>query len=174
MGSVRRRGHTSTSLRQQLSGAAVSPRGHDPRPSSRCPQVGPRCPGKFSEYRARKTDFLDYVHLHPLRRARPFALTTCAPSVPHGSVGSMRASGARSACTSLIFVRFASPPGTARAALRALLRPARPPRGSTRGPLGAGGPSAARQLTTGAGCTTRSRRSCAGSCPSFACRRNRL
>ena len=83
----------------------------------------------------------DSLHLHPLRRARPFALTTCAPSVPHGSVGSMGASGACSACTSLIFVRCASPPGTARATLRALLRPARAPRGSTCGPRGAGGPS---------------------------------
>ena len=78
----------------------------------------------------------------PTRAPRaPFAATTCAPSVPHGSVGSMRASGACSACTSPIFVRCASPPGTARATLRALLRPARAPRGSTRGPRGAGGQS---------------------------------
>ena len=71
----------------------------------------------------------------------PFASTTCAPSVPHGSVGSMGASGARSACTSPIFVRCASPPGTAYATLRAPLRPARAPRGSTCGPRGAGGQS---------------------------------
>eukprot|EP00964_Phaeocystis_antarctica_P126592 scaffold90265_cov60-Phaeocystis_antarctica.AAC.1 len=53
----------------------------------------------------------------------------------------MRASGARSACTSPIFVRCASPPGTAYATLRALLCPTRAPRGSTRSPRGAGGPS---------------------------------
>ena len=81
-----------------------------------------------------------YIICLILHRA-PFASTTCAPSVPHGSVGSMGASGARSACTSLIFIRCASPPGTARATLRALLRPARAPRGSTCGPRGAGGPS---------------------------------
>ena len=78
----------------------------------------------------------------PTRAPRaPFAATTCAPSVPHGSVGSMRASGAQSACTSPIFVRCASPPGTAYAPLSARLCPARAPRGSTRGPRGAGGPS---------------------------------
>ena len=53
----------------------------------------------------------------------------------------MRAPGARSACTSPIFVRCASPPGTARATPRAQLCPARAPRGSTCGPRGAGGPS---------------------------------
>jgi hypothetical protein len=60
----------------------------------------------------------------------PFASTTCVPSVPHVSVGSMRASRARSARASLIFVRCASSPGTACAALRALLRTSRT--GSTR------------------------------------------
>eukprot|EP00964_Phaeocystis_antarctica_P075847 scaffold46862_cov50-Phaeocystis_antarctica.AAC.2 len=53
----------------------------------------------------------------------------------------MRASGACSACTSPIFVQCASPPGTAYAPLRALLCPARAPRGSTRGPRGAGDPN---------------------------------
>ena len=45
--------------------------------------------------------------------ARPFfAATTCAPSVPHGSVGSMRASGARSARRHVAHFRLmcASPP----------------------------------------------------------------
>ena len=85
------------------------------------------------------------VHLPPFRRAhraRPFCgdrppTRACRACVPHGSVGSMRAPGARSACTSLIFVRCASPPGTACATL---LCPARAPRGSTRGPRGAGDP----------------------------------
>ena len=81
----------------------------------------------------------DSPHLHPLRRARR-ACALCfddvrAERAPWRSVGSMGASGARSACTSPIFVRCASPPGTARATLRALLRPARAPRGSTRAVL---------------------------------------
>ena len=53
----------------------------------------------------------------------------------------MRPCRACPACTSPIFARCASPPGTACATLRALLCPARAPRGSTRGPRGAGGPS---------------------------------
>ena len=71
----------------------------------------------------------------------PLALTTCAPSVPHATAGFTSPSGACSACTSPIFVESASPPGTACAALGALFRSARPPRGSTRDPRGAAGPS---------------------------------
>jgi hypothetical protein len=71
----------------------------------------------------------------------PFAAATCAPSVPHETVGSVRPCRACPACTSLIFVGCASLPGTACATLRALLCPARAPRGSTRGPRGAGGSS---------------------------------
>ena len=82
----------------------------------------------------------------PARAPRaPFASTTCAPSVPHEIVGSMRASMAYSACTSLIFVRCASrcasPPGSACAALEPYYVPHGPPRGSTCGPRGAGSPS---------------------------------
>ena len=78
----------------------------------------------------------------PTRAPRePFASTTRAPSVPHGSVWSRRPSGACPACTSPILARCASPPGTAYAPLSARLCPARAPRGSTRGPRGAGGPS---------------------------------
>ena len=71
----------------------------------------------------------------------PLALTTCAPSVPHATAGLTSPSGECSACASPIFVESASPPGTACAALGALFCPARAPRGSTRDPRGAGGPS---------------------------------
>ena len=78
----------------------------------------------------------------PTRAPRaPFAATTCTPSVPHESVGSRRPPGASPACASPIFVRCASPPGTAYTPLSARLCSARAPRGSTRGPRGAGGPS---------------------------------
>ena len=52
------------------------------------------------------------TQLHPLRRARPLLRRrgTCAPSVPHETAGSMRASGARSACTSLIFASRSEQP----------------------------------------------------------------
>ena len=81
--------------------------------------------------------------LPPISRAprAPFALTTCAPSVPHATAGFTSPSGACPACTSPIFVESASPLGTASAALGALFCSARPPRGSTRDPRGAGGPS---------------------------------
>ena len=71
----------------------------------------------------------------------PFAVTTCAPSVPHATAGSTSSSGACSARASPIFVESASPPGTACAALGALFCSARAPRGPTRDPRGAGGPS---------------------------------
>ena len=73
----------------------------------------PRILYRRSGDHCRSTVLVSRGRLHPLRRAAraPFAATTCAPSVPHGSVGSMRASGACSACTSLIFVRCASPLG---------------------------------------------------------------
>ena len=77
----------------------------------------------------------------PHARRAPLAVTTCAPSVPHATAGSTSPSGACSACASPIFVESASPPGTACAALGALFCPARAPRGSTRDPRGAGGPS---------------------------------
>ena len=60
------------------------------------------------------------------------------------------------ACRSPIFARCASPPGTACATLRALLCPARAPRGSTRGPRGAGGSSGPRGSThTCSACASR-------------------
>ena len=71
----------------------------------------------------------------------PFALTTCAPSMAHATAGFTSPSGACSACASPIFVESASPPGTACAALGAPFCSARAPRGSTRDPRGAGGPS---------------------------------
>ena len=71
----------------------------------------------------------------------PFAVTTCAPSVPHATAGSTSSSGACSARASPIFVESASPPGTACAALGALFCSARAPRGPTRDLRGAGGPS---------------------------------
>ena len=77
----------------------------------------------------------------PHARRAPLAVTTCAPSAAHATAGSTSPSGACSACASPIFVESASPPGTACAALGALFCPARPPRGSTRDPRGAGGPS---------------------------------
>ena len=77
----------------------------------------------------------------PHARRAPLAVTTCAPSVPLVTAGSTSPSGACSACASPIFVESASPPGTACAALGALFCPARAPRGSTRDPRGAGGPS---------------------------------
>ena len=82
-----------------------------------------------------------YYTPHSSAPRAPFALTTCAPSVPHATVGFTSPSGACSACASPIFVESASPPGTACAALGALFCPARAPRGSTRDPRGAGGPS---------------------------------
>jgi len=71
----------------------------------------------------------------------PLALTTCTPSVPLVTAGFTSPSGACSACASPIFVESASPPGMACAALEALFGSARAPRGSTRDPRGAGGPS---------------------------------
>jgi len=77
----------------------------------------------------------------PHARRAPLAVTTCAPSAAHATAGSTSPSGACSACASPIFVESASPPGTACAALGAPICPARAPRGSTRDPRGAGGPS---------------------------------
>ena len=71
----------------------------------------------------------------------PPTSTMCAPGACHGMVGSGRCCLVRSASASFIFLRCASPPGSACAALRAILRPARAPRGSTCGPRRAGGPS---------------------------------
>jgi hypothetical protein len=90
------------------------------------PAAGSRRRSLGKKYR---TTRLTTVTPPPTRAPRaPFAAATCVPSVPHGSVGSMRPYRACPACTSPIFARCASSPGTACATLRALLCPARAPR----------------------------------------------
>ena len=119
---------------RRLKGLVMGTQGDGERPAA-----GSRRRSLGKKYR---TTRLTTVTPPPTRAPRaPFAAATCAPSVPHETVGSMRPCRACPACTSPIFARCASPPGTACATLRALLCPARAPRGSTRGPRGAGGPS---------------------------------
>ena len=88
--------------------------------------------GKRSGYKSTRTRLRTLSDLATRAARAPFAATTCTPSVPDESVGSRRPPGACPACTSPIFVRCASPPGTAHAPLSARLCPARAPRGSTR------------------------------------------
>ena len=100
------------------------------------------------------------LYLHPLRSTRA-ARALCGDDVraepaPRDRGCHYSPSGACSAYTSPIFVQSASPPGTACAALGAPFCSARPPRGSTRNPRGAGGPSgplgSTRTCSAGASC----------------------
>ena len=101
------------------------------------------------------------LYLQPLRSTRRRArslwrrrASRACPTRPR--VCHYSPSGACSAYTSPIFVQSASPPGTACAALGAPFCSARPPRGSTRNPRGAGGPSgplgSTRTCSAGASC----------------------
>jgi hypothetical protein len=151
---------------RRLKGLVMSTQGDGEHPAA-----GSRRRSLGKKYR---TTRLTTVTPPPTRAPRaPFVAATCAPSVPHETVGSMRPCRACPACTSPIFTRCASPPGTACATLRALLCPARAPRGSTRGPRGAGGPSGpwggTRTCSAGASCAGRGGVPCALSCPPRTC-----